>query len=258
MPLRHITLMIVLAGILCCPPRVFASAPCPDGGPIVIGTREQGWPPYHLPQGHPEGNGIMPDIFIEAATSLGCEVRRSFMPEKRVFIEIERAEVDVFTKARDWIDEPDAYLWSIPVLYCTDRLLFRKDKVFPFRCLDDLKGKRLGTIHSYGYPALEPLFRSKAAVREDAMDVEGMLRMLKKGNTDAAVITRVVALWTFSRHRDLDAESFRFSDLQIGTGGYRFMFGMHRAWGRFIREFDDELIRMREDGRLDAILKKYR
>lgn len=231
---------------------------CPEGGPIVIGTREQGWPPYHLPKGHPAGNGIMPDIFIEAATALGCEVRRSFLPEKRVFIEMKRAEVDVFTKAREWLPEPDAYLWSKPILYSTDKLMFRKGKTFSFHGRDTLRGKRLGTMHSYEYPFLEPLFRLGTVYREDAQDPESMIRMLQKGYTDAAVITRAAALWTFSRQPDLDAASFCYAERPMATAGYRFMFGMHRAWGRFIYRLDEEFIRMQEDGRLDAIMGKYR
>lgn len=249
--------LLVLAAIL----LLAAPSPAAGGGvrdtPITLGSPPPGWPPYYLAEGNAQA-GIMPDIFMEATRSLGREATTLPLPEKRLMLHLAQGTVDVYTKAMEWVADPSLFLWSAPVVASSDVLLFRAGEAFDYPGTDRLEGRSLVTVLGFRYPTLEPLFASGKVKRVDAVDARCQLRMLKCRRGDAAVVNRHVALWLMREDPQLDPEEFRFAERPLATAESRFVFSRRREWGAFIRDLDREIERMRADGRMQAILARYR
>jgi len=227
--------------------------------PITLGVPSHGWPPYHMPEdSRQRGNGIMPDIFVEAAVSLGATVQLHWLPEKRAMQRMSIGGIDVYTKAKEWVEDPDMYLWSNPVLTSEDVLVFRRGEGAAYSEPKDLAEHAVGTVLGYRYPVLEKMFARGDCARVDARNALNQMRMLQNRRTDVAVINRVVALWLIRENDDLGSEDFEMCEHPLASAEMRFAFNMNRPWGAFIQDMNRELAAMRADGRLAAILARYR
>jgi polar amino acid transport system substrate-binding protein len=142
------------------------------------------------------------------------------------------------------------------VVDSADVLIFPKDHPVDFETPDDLKGKKIGAILGYRYPAFEPYFADGRITRDDVKKDSLMLAKLLRGRDDAAIINKLVALWVIRQNPEFKGK-FAFSAKPVGTAGCGFMFTPKQNWGPFIEIFNKELAAMKEDGRLDAIVRKY-
>ena len=72
-----------------------------------------------------------------------------------------------------------------------------------------------------------------------------------------AKTARKVADWVISHSDYLDASQLVVSDTVLDSAPFRFAFVKSPRWKQFINEFNDELARMKADGRFQAILDRY-
>lgn len=258
---RVVLLLLALASALATAlPFAPASAQGPQGAPgvtLVLCCPEAGWPPYNIPCASGPGCGIMPDIFLEAARALGAAVVIRNFPEKRSLLLLEEGRVDVYSKAKQWVPDPERFAWSTPVLPSRDVLAALADGPRAIDGPADLAGLRLGTVLGYSYPVLEEALASGAVTRDDAPDTVTQLRKLLHGRTDAAVVNELVARWVLRDQGEGGADALRFSRGAVGLAWLRFAFTRARDWEPFIARLDAEIERMRADGRLRAILDAY-
>ena len=226
---------------------------------IVLGGPEGGWPPFFIQgaEGQP-ARGIMADVLRAVASRLGYAMAKACYPEKRGMLYLREGDIDAWPKSVKWVDEPDNYLWTDPVLMSTDVLVFRASDPFPFRTIADLRGKSLGVIHGHVYPTLNRLFKQDITHRQKAITVKNMLKMLERGHVDGAVCNRHVVEWILRTDNDLRADEFSFSDATVDSAPYGFAFTRKKGWKEFIPRFNRELLLMRRDGRLQAILSRYK
>lgn len=237
--------------LLCIATVAFAA-----GKTMTFSFPGEGWPPYVI-QTEDRASGIMPDVLAAIAEKYQYTLNFIYVPDKRGTLMLENGTVDVRPKAREWMEFPDRFLWTEPIVNSTDVLVFRKGHEFPFRTGDDLIGKTIGCIHGFGYPTLNALFENRQAFRHDVMDTEKLLGMLKLGRIDAAVTNELVARWIIRNDRELALNDFSFALRPVDTVPYRLMFSDNGKWKNFIPRFNSELNQMKVDGRFEAILKKY-
>jgi len=122
-----------------------------------------------------------------------------------------RGDIDAYSKAKEWVKNPKAYLWTDPVVDSTDVLIFPKDRPINFETPDDLKGKQIGAIPGYRYPLLEPYFADGRIKRDDVKKDSLMLGKLLRGRDDAAIINKLVAFWVIRQNPEFKGQ-FGFSD----------------------------------------------
>ena len=79
--------------------------------------------------------------------------------------------------------------------------------------------------------------------------------MLIIGRTDAAIMDKPVALWLIKQNPEFQGR-LKFSK-PFQEVGYRLMFTKKYNWKPFAELFNQELEKMRGDGRLEKIMKKY-
>ncbi len=228
----------------------------PQNKEIIVGFNSVAWPPYLIKETNGKIHGIMIDVIKEIAAKHGFSVKIMELPEKRAIRGMVSGEIDAYSKAKEWVAEPDAYLWTDPVVESTDVLIFPKDRPVDFETPDDLTGKTIGAILGYRYPTLEPYFADGRIERDDVKKDSLMLRKLLRGRDDAAIINKLVAFWVIRKNPEFKGK-FAFSETPVGTAGCRVMFTAKQNWQPFIALFNKELALMKTDGRLNEIIRKY-
>ena len=228
----------------------------PENKEIIVGFNNVAWPPYLIEEANGKIQGIMIDVMKAIASKHGYSIKIKALPEKRAIRGMTRGDIDAYSKAKEWVKNPKAYLWTDPVVDSTDVLIFPKDRPVDFETPDDLKGKKIGAILGYRYPLLEPYFADGRIKRDDVKKDSLMLGKLLRGRDDAAIINKFVALWVIRQYPEFKGK-FAFSEKPVGTAGCGFMFTAKRNWGPFIDIFNNELAAMKGDGRLDAIVQRY-
>ena len=243
-------LIAVLTGL------ISAAHATPENKEIVVGFNSVAWPPYLIEETDGKIHGILIDVMEAIASKHGFSVKITPLPEKRAIRGMAQGDIDAYSKAKEWVKNPKAYLWTDPVVDSTDVLIFPKNRPINFETPDDLKGKQIGAILGYRYPLLEPYFADGRIKRDDVKKDSLMLRKLLRGRDDAAIINKLVAFWVIQQNPEFKGQ-FGFSDKPVGKAGCGFMFTAKRNWAPFIEMFNNELSAMKADGRLDAIVQKY-
>ena len=215
-------------------------------------------PPYYLVNAVGRHRGILADVIEEVVRPLGLAVAIRRLPDKRGWDMLETGEVDVYASAREWVPEPDRFLWTDSFMPNDDVLLCLAGSGLKYAGPESLHGKTVAGIKGFVYPALEAHFGPGAITRLDATSPEAMLELLRLRRADAVLVNRTEILWMFRNHRDLDAGRFRLIEPAVGRARYRFLFPRGRGWEPVIEQFNRRLAEMRRDGSLKAILDRYR
>lgn len=161
-----------------------------------------GWsmPMVHIDHGRPT-QGILPDVMTSLATRVGMPAQFHVLARARLDGAMARAEIDVRCYvAPSWINDKSAdYLWSVPLFFQRDLLVGTSDAprtVVPAT----LAPQAIGTVHSYYYPMLQPLFDDGRLRREDARSQEQVLAKLLAGRYRYAVSNEWALDWFNHRH----------------------------------------------------------
>lgn len=225
---------------------------------IILSFNTAGWPPYLINEekGASSG-GIMVDVLQAVASQHGYKIAVTPYPEKRGLLYLDEGKVDVFPKAKEWTKSPEKYIWTDPVLYSSDVLVFMRDKPLDYKSPGDFFSKQIGTVRGYIYPLFDSYFEDSRIFRDDAESEHQMLLKLLRHRYEVAIINKIVALWIIRNEPEF-REQFEFSEKYVGSAAYRFMFTSKYDWGPFAEKFNQELKRMKADGRLEKILLRYR
>jgi hypothetical protein len=135
--------------------------------------------------------GIMKEWYEAIAAELGRQPRMLLLPRKRMEDpKVERLfDLDCFL-APQWVADPSRYDWLLTFLTIEDRLV-SLPAMPPVHGLDDLAGKRIGIIHGYSYPLLDPLFTAGRAIREEAGNDDSEISKQVMGRADYSVINMI-------------------------------------------------------------------
>jgi polar amino acid transport system substrate-binding protein len=143
-----------------------------------------------------------PDVFVESGSlqggfvkAIGDELgRRLGAKVSFVVTSRNRADEDLARNAFDciwphnpkWTAKRDDFLWA-ETFPKRNFLFVEKGKGASFQTLQDLNGKRVGTITGYSYPALANLFEQKTVLRDDATKLEFNMKKLLAGRIDGLI-----------------------------------------------------------------------
>lgn len=213
-----------------------------------------GYPPYLITRGE-EQAGIMWDVVVLIADRLNYRVVPEKIPRKRVDQMLIDGYIDGTTRAREWTDNPEDFVFTDPVVDIEEVLFIPKDSDLAFEVPEDLFSRTLVTHLGYHYPALEPYFESGDIKRFDVSRDRDMFRYVLHGDDlDAAIADRLVGKWILL-NEGLQNE-FRTTSTELSEYGFRLM--LRKDWAPFAKSFNRELRKIRENGKLDEILSSYR
>ncbi|MGE4195355.1 MAG: substrate-binding periplasmic protein [Pseudodesulfovibrio sp.] len=215
-------------------------------------------PPYYIDEPGQPGKGILPDILRAITESLDMTFTVRRLPDKRGWDMLRKGDVDVYASAREWVLEPDRFLWTEPFMVNEDVFLYLADSTLTFRHPLDLYGKRVAGIKGFVYPALESHFGPGRIERIDAPSPDALLQLLILNRADAILINRTEIEWMFHNRKDLNPDLFRMDPNPVDLAWFRFIFPRNRDWEPVIEQFNDRIREMRENGALERILDHYR
>ncbi|MNN45826.1 hypothetical protein D3C81_1601770 [compost metagenome] len=166
---------------------------------------------------------------------------------------MEHGEIDVRCyAAQSWLpNQSGDYIWSIPLWFQRDLLISNQHHhagVVPA----DLAPQTIGTVLSYHYPTLQPLFDSGQLKRDDARNQDQVLQKLLAGRNEYGVSNQWTLDWFNQRllpERQLRAVAV-LQELHVGC---------------YVRNDPDlpvqrilrTLLRMKMSGEIDDIIRLY-
>lgn len=213
-----------------------------------------GYPPYLITEDDKQ-SGIMWDVVVLIAERLDYRVVAEKIPRKRVDQMLMEGYIDGTTRAMEWTDNPEDFVFTDPVVSIEEVLFVPNDSQLQFEVPEDLLSKTLVTHLGYHYPPLEPYFESGDIKRFDVSRDRDMFQYVLHGDDlDAAIADRLVGKWILL-NEGLQNQ-FRTTSAKLSEYGFRLM--LRKDWAPFARSFNRELRALKESGRLDEILSNYR
>lgn len=213
-----------------------------------------GYPPYLIVDGQ-EPSGIMWDVVTLIAERIGYKIVPEQIPRKRVDEMLLKGYIDGTSRAIEWTDDPDQFLFTDPIVAVEEVIFIPTGSDLTYETPEDLFSQTLVTHLGYSYPALEPYFQSGEIKRFDVSRDRDMFSFALHGkHFDAAIADRLVGQWIL--RNEGWRKDFRISQESLSNYGFRLM--LRKDWAEFARLFNAELANIRANGELDAILSRYR
>ncbi len=216
------------------------------------------WPPYFIDETKESGGSILVEVLKAVSSPMGYAIKTETLPNKRGWMMLEQGDVDVHAKAKEWVCEPDKFLWTDPFMQSEDVLLWLASNFTKYENPTQLYGKKIAAIKNFVYPSLENHFGPDKIQRIDVLTPYAMFQLLEQNRVDAALVNRVETQWSLRNNPELKAALFHIDDIAIDSADYRYVFTKSDKWKPFIAEFNRRLRIMKKDGSLNKILSRYR
>lgn len=224
------------------PLRVYASS---SWGPPFLLPRKQATDPYR---------GFIPDWYDAMARVMNRPIELIFLPPNRLSRESALGQQDfrcfgspswVPAGATPWyLDAAQAFIDVDEVLVGAAPLVAR---------LEDLDGKRIGTVTGYAYPLLAAAFDGGRLRREDAPDELAMLRKQLHARTDYAVIRH----WTLQYLQRMDPQWARLQVSPLRVSRTSLYCGVRRGGRLAVETIELAQGQLIRDGSLARLLAGY-
>lgn len=167
--------------------------PAAAAPPLAIAYTPQNEPPYALTKNGELESGLIHDIAVDLADRLHRSASFVLLSRNRIESALVDGTADLYCGYNPaWAAAPERLRWSPPLWTERDVFVLRAGSA-PVEDWPDLRGRRIGTILGYRYAqALEAMFATGAATRDDTQSVESNLERLDRGWVDVAVASEVV------------------------------------------------------------------
>lgn len=227
-----------------------------DTGPARLPLVTGEWPPYtsqELP-----GQGVFTEIVSVALTQAGFAPSYTFFPWKRGALEVKQGGAfAVFPYIKIAEREKDFY-FSDPIMPTTGRFFYLKNR-FPesidYRDLNDLRPYRIGGVLGYWYS--NTFAAADLNVEYVPSDRQSIQKLYLK-RIDLAACEELVG-WALIDELFPDRRAdFAVLDKPLNRDSLRLMVSKTypHAWN-ILQKFNQALARQRENGTIDAILRKH-
>lgn len=226
-----------------------------DDGVLRLNVSPKGYPPYVIVDGD-KVTGIVWEVVNRISSELNLSVEPARIPRKRVDEMILDGYIDATTRAIEWTDNPDQFLFTDPIVPVEEVFFYLASDDFEFRRPEDLESKVFVTHLGYQYPYLNDLFEEGLIQRFDVSIDLDLFRYLQDGNRfDAAIADRLVGQWLIRNNPQLGGE-FESTEQSISNFGLRLM--VRKDLAEFVSQFNAELAKLKDSGEMDQILSQYR
>lgn len=225
---------------------------------IIMAVPDSGYPPYVIVEKR-KISGVMVEVLRSAARKHSQSIQFSFMPENRSLVSIKNHSIHVRIESPTWVEKPESYLWSSPVISIRDHFVFNRESRKEYETDNQLKGAEVITHLGYVYPTLQQQFDAGVIKRHDYSSEKSMLFSLLRlnGKTNrVAVMDKRAALWLIKRSPLLDNQ-LRFSKRVVDDVPLYFQFAKTKKLKKLVPKFNAHIEHLRKSGKLDAIIKSY-
>ncbi len=225
-------------------------------GLIRFNVSPNGYPPYTIVSSQGKVSGIMWEVLTTIAARHGYKVKAEKIPRKRVDRFILGGRLDATARAREWTSHPERFIFTAPVVQAEEVFFSTSDRPVPYESPQSLKGKTLVTHLGYHYPKLRPFFDSGAIRRFDVRtDTQMFYHLLAGEQFQVLVAERHVGQWIIRQNR-WNGRFVYSAQHPLTRLGFPLMFAPR--WKSFVKVFNRDLERMKQNGELERILGHYR
>lgn len=203
-------------------------------------------------------NRVVGGVYWELGKLISEQLQRpvSFqrVPRRRLelFLADGQAHVMLFAHP-SWLIQPEALHWTSPLMTEYDLLVQLKTHTFPVHSLDDLSGKRIGTILGYHYPGLADEPHRSQILRDDAKDLSANFKRLAQGRVDALLDSNVLIDYFLQQHQMRD----RFHLVDTWGIRYEIASGVSPKSPVSAEQLSKVYQQLHELGKIDALIEKY-
>ncbi len=150
--------------------------------------------------------GIIKDIGDVLANELSIKVEYIKVPRKRYDQFLILGLVHTILIANpSWFPSSEQHDWTTPLFMEADVLMLSSRKKFTINSFDDLKGKTVGCIRGFHYPAeLQNKFDSQEVIRHDVDTLEQNLVKLELGRIDCLINSNILVEYYLKEHNGHD------------------------------------------------------
>jgi len=203
--------------------------------------------------------GLMPQIADKAFASLDVPVSvQPNVPWNRLFVQLDRAELDVLMGVY-WTEERDqAYVYSAPVIEDEVAVFVPVGKEFELGKLEDLAGKT--GMRPFGGSYGEE-FDKYAEANLDIRNIKDetgleILNLLSEGKADYAVLGRYDGLKAV---QEMGLQG-KITDLAfpVASNSVYFLFSKTSDCAGLVPDFDAQLQAMKDGGQIEGLVSEYR
>lgn len=249
---RNMSRMLAFLMILALPGLV-----CAESLPGEVVLVNADYPPYVMPEGHPGGPGIDMEIAMAALENMGVRAVVKLVPFKRVLAMLEEGQADL-TTSLSYRVERDAYLyWSLPYRTDTSYIFFtRRDSGFEPKRIEDLRGRRVGVVRGFVFPAA---FADDPAIEKvEAPHIPSLLAMLLEGRFDALIVNSIAGKYELIATGRMDEViQAPFTLRTPDDKGTVMGFSKARVSQDFVDRFNEQIRKMLDQGTLGRIEATY-
>jgi ABC-type amino acid transport substrate-binding protein len=225
--------------------------------PLRIGVSDSDAPPIViLGKGPNKGmiSGLSRDLGDGLAHALGRRAEYTVLSRNRVENSIETGKVDIVCNANPkWYGNADRLGWTREFYPQIERLISLKGEA-DINSVDQLEGKRIGTILGYHYASLDPMWEAKRAIRVNDTRIDLLMRALQVKITDVAIDSELeFAAWAKANPheaRALKMHPMVFTSMPT-------MCAVSPKTTVSVKELDRGIEKMDKSGQIKEILKRY-
>ncbi len=165
----------------------------------------------------------------------------------------------VYTRltSRKWLSTEYHYLFSDSVMPLTNVMYSSARKPLEYRGPISIAGKTIGCIKNYTYPGIELVMAAGKTKRYDVNTIPVLLRMVKEGRVDGAVMDEGEAQWVIRNTPGLAPEDFHVATQPVDEVQLCFVFNQAPGWEKCLPQVNSRIKILRESGLLDRILSRY-
>ncbi|MCH8552669.1 MAG: transporter substrate-binding domain-containing protein [Natronospirillum sp.] len=221
-------------------------------GRTLIGAGDP-WPPFLDPD--LPGNGIAVQIVSAAMETQGYDIEWQNMPWARALFGVRDAEYDILVGAWYTDERAEFLLFSEPYIDNDVRIIMRADDDFQFEGIEDLTGKRIGTVLGYGYG--DEFNQADNYIPEPAVNLITNIRRLVGRRVDLTVEDELVARFLINEINPDFIEQIRFSETPLMSNSLHVAVGQaHPEAQEIIDAFNAGFAVIRENGTYEQILRE--
>lgn len=221
---------------------------------LIVSYGDHNAAPYAIEEGETLHSGIIKDIASEIADELDINISFFKTPRKRTERYLENDTVHLVLISNPvWLDNSDKLQWSETVFIERDIIVTRATNNQKYRKIEDLKGMIIGTIRGFSYPNLQPFFDKEYFIRYDVSNLQVNFIRLELDRIDALVDADVAINYHLLTNKN--DKDFRVSPLVVSKHNIQAALSPNSPVS--IHDFNKALNKLKEQGVIAAILKKY-
>lgn len=216
------------------------------------------WPPF-ITNKEPR-RGLLGELITEVVTEMGARPKFIFTSWPRAEAMVERGlAFAAFPYART-DERASRFDFSDPLLMTRTVLFYRRqpgESPLAFRKIDDLKRYRVGIVYGYFY---ESMFQQHGVKLEYASTELESLRLLLNDRVDLVPLEETVGWYIINQSLRAQAGEFGTLDTPLvdDVSNYLIVSRAFPESGAIRASFNQALDRLRREGRVDAILHRYK